>query len=155
MYSFKDSRTLNYTARQLYDLVLDVEQYNKFVPWCSKCVIISRSEHEIIADLSVKSGFITKTYRSQIKHGVENENYFIEINQLTGPFKHLYTKWLFEKKEKNSTYISFKIEFAFESELLNKLIGGIFEHASRSMIEAFEKRAKVIYGKGYSYKTAE
>lgn len=146
MRKFKDSKILGYTAKQLYELVLDVEQYDKFVPWCSKCEVISKSEGQITADLSVKSGFISKSYRSSIAHGSNLDGYFIEINQISGPFKYLDTKWYFKKMDDAKTKVDFAIDFEFESEIINMVIGGIFSNTSEKIIEAFEKRAKEIYG---------
>ncbi len=146
MRKFKDSKILQYTAKQLYDLVLDVEQYDAFVPWCSKCEVISKSEGKITADLAIKSGFISKSYRSSIVHGSNLDGFYIEINQTSGPFKYLDTKWHFKKIDDAKTKVDFAIDFEFESEIINMVIGGIFSNTSEKIIEAFEKRAKEIYG---------
>ncbi|PPR29105.1 MAG: hypothetical protein CFH32_01177, partial [Alphaproteobacteria bacterium MarineAlpha9_Bin2] len=38
------------------------------------------------------------------------------------------------------------IEFKFKSIVLQKLMGKVFEHSSKKMIDAFERRAKQLYG---------
>ncbi len=146
MHEFEDSKIMPYTAKELYDLVLDVEKYDAFVPWCSKCNIVDKSEGLITADLYVKSGFISQSYRSNITHGFKDNAYFINIAQLSGPFKYLDTKWSFKEIDKTQTQVRFTIDFEFESEIINKLIGGIFSSSSAKIMKAFEKRAKEIYG---------
>lgn len=145
MPSFSETKILNYTARQLYDLVLDVKQYPKFVPWCEECKVLSIKEREIIAEVTAAFGPFKKSYTSLIKHGTYDENYFVKVEQLTGPFEFLDTEWVFEKHDKFSSKINFNISFEFESNLVNGLISGIFENATKEMIIAFEQRAKEIY----------
>ncbi len=153
MPNFKESRILNYTQKQLYQLVLDVEKYPEFVPHCESCKIIERKEKEIITDLSVSFGFISKKYRSSVTYGVKDDQYFVNVKQISGPFKYLETKWCFDKYEENKTRIQFEIDFMFESEIINSLIGSLFEKASKTMVKAFEDRAKEIYGTHHSTKT--
>lgn len=147
MHKFQDSKTLNYSNEQLYSIVIDVEKYDEFVPWCKSCTIVSKSEGEIIADIYIKSGFVSKSYRSFIKHGKRGGEYFINISQISGPFDYLNTDWNFISESTSSTLVQFNIDFKFKSDLLNLLIGGVFDYASKEMISAFEKRAKELYGK--------
>ena len=146
MPSFSETKILNYTARQVYDLVIDVERYPEFVPWCSKCRIIETNESDIIAELEVKFGPFNKSYISKISHGHIDDAYFINISQISGPFENLDTKWKFEKNGKFSTKIYFSINFNFSSKILSKMISSVFELATKDMVNAFEDRAKEIYG---------
>lgn len=70
MPNFTDTRRLNFTARQIYDLVIDVEKYHEFVPYCSKCNITGREKNLIYADMEVSFGFYQKSYSSRIEHGI-------------------------------------------------------------------------------------
>jgi coenzyme Q-binding protein COQ10 len=146
MPQFRDSRTLEYTARQIYDLVIDIEKYPEFVPWCSRCDIVSNQESEIVADLEVSFGPFKKSYISKITHGVLEDGYYIYIEKISGQFRKLDTKWEFRKQGVSSCIVDFKIEFEFESIIASSLISGFFETATKVMIEAFEDRARSIYG---------
>jgi coenzyme Q-binding protein COQ10 len=42
-----------YTPEQLFDLVADIEKYPEFLPWCVAARILSKTDKEIVADLSV------------------------------------------------------------------------------------------------------
>lgn len=56
------------SARQMFDLVDDVESYPKFLPWCSETRVDYRDEHKTVATLhinfhSIKSHFTPRTPR--------------------------------------------------------------------------------------------
>lgn len=143
---FEEKRFLNFSAEQLYKLVLDVNNYPKFVPWCSKCKIISSEPNKIVADMDIKFGIFEDSYRSLITHKQTENGFTIEIEQLSGPFLTLDTKWSFVEKDNMSSILEFKIDFEFESNIANKIITPIFSQTTKTMIKAFEERARRIYG---------
>lgn len=57
---------LPYSPEQLYDLVADIEKYPDFLPWCAAVRILSESETEMLADLSVGYKFFRETFRSRV-----------------------------------------------------------------------------------------
>lgn len=147
MPKFSEKKVVGYTARQLYDLVLDVEKYPEFVPWCKDCEVLERKMGHIIADMMVKFSFFEKSYRSLIKHGIKEEKYFIEVEQISGPFEKLNTSWEFIKVDKLYTDISFTIDFEFKSKIIDNLVSSMFHSAAKEMIKAFERRADIVYDK--------
>jgi coenzyme Q-binding protein COQ10 len=142
---FSDSRILNYTARQLFDLVMDIEQYPTFVPWCKACKLISKSDDGIIADLTANMGIFEKTYTSLITNSAKDDTYQIDITHVKGPFKKLDTRWKFIKHNKFSTKVDFSIDFEVSSDIANKIISSMFKSAAKDIIQAFENRAMEVY----------
>ena len=51
MHSFNDTRLLPYQAELVRDIILDVEKYPEFLPWCFKATLLSKAENELIAEL--------------------------------------------------------------------------------------------------------
>ena len=49
---------VNYSATDLYEIVLDIEKYPEFIPWCNKIIIKSQKKNKIIADMIVKYKFL-------------------------------------------------------------------------------------------------
>ena len=41
----KQKVIINHSAKKIYDIVLDIEKYPEFIPWCSNVIIISKTEH--------------------------------------------------------------------------------------------------------------
>lgn len=143
---FRDSRIVNYTAEQMYDLVMDIEKYPEFVPWCNNCTILSREENYIIAELEASFGIFRKSYLSKINHGLKDSNYYVHIEKISNQLKKLDTKWEFKKENELSSLVNFEIDFELESIIANNLISSIFHNTTKTIIEAFENRARRIYG---------
>lgn len=135
---------LPYSPRQLFDLVMDVEKYPEFLPWCSAARILSRGENVVYAELAINFKGFSTHYTSKIETGPDLQ---IKVDMVEGPFKYLQNLWQFEyEQEKNLTKIEFSIDFCFESILLQKMVGAVFDKALVAMITAFGKRAEKIYG---------
>ncbi len=146
MPEFSQSKKLNHSAKQMFDLVMDIEKYPEFLPWCKKAQIIEViSENNLEADLLINFKNIFETYRSNVSFGQKDDRYFIDVKAISGPFKLLVNNWQFSEFGDKSCEINFHVEFEFNSKILTKLIGFIFKDASKKMVKAFEKRAKEIY----------
>ncbi len=80
----------------------------------------------------------------------EGGSAFVRTELLEGPFSYLTNAWLFEavqdKEGKSCTRITFDLDFRFQSSMLESMVGGVFSRATAKMVEAFEKRAEVLYG---------
>ena len=140
----------DFSAKQLFDLVMDIEKYPEFIPWCTQALILDSPKTNVtIAELNATFAGISEKYSSRIESiPPRNKNDSAEINTdiISGPFKHLHSKWSFaydDKKKK--TKVKFYIEFEFSSKMLQIFIGTMFEKTSMRMLEAFEERAKQVY----------
>jgi coenzyme Q-binding protein COQ10 len=134
---------LHYQATDLFKLVIDVENYPKFVPWCVAARIVERQPNMLRAELLVKFKGIIYKYVSLIKF---QEFELISIEQFSGPFAHLNSKWQFSEIEAHKTKLELAIDFSFKSSLLNKLSQIFFNSVSKRMSDAFIKRAQELYG---------
>lgn len=145
MPSLHQLKTLPYSVQDLSSLVLNVESYPEFLPWCGAARVISNMGKEILAELVIEFKGFNGQYQSKICHKtLLEDSYIIEVEAISGPFEYLKNTWLFTKKP-NGTEIEFSIDFHMKSGLLNKLIGAFYISASEKIIDAFEKRASVIY----------
>lgn len=147
MHSYSETRVLPYSPRQLFDLVLDIEQYPKFLPWCRAARVVSREEGSFLGELVISFSHLTERYTSRITptaptHTTEGA---INVTLVSGPFRHLDNYWRFVPHA-NGTELHFTVDFEFKSKLLNSLIGGMFARASEKMVAAFLTRAEALYG---------
>ncbi len=147
MPSLSQNKTLPYTAEQMYALVMDIEKYPEFLPWCRQAKIIKIvSENNLQADLLINFKNFFEKYRSEVKHGRSDEEiYFIEVIAIEGPFKKLVNNWKFHNLENGQCQVEFFIEFEFNSIFLTKMLGMIFERATEKMMAAFEERAREMF----------
>ena len=134
---------LPYHPDQLYDLVADVEKYPEFLPWCRATRILTKSESEIVADLSVGYKFFRETFRSRVSLTPKTR---IDVEYIQGPFHYLNNYWIFKKAGEGGTDVDFFIEFEFRNRLLQNTLQMVVESAFNQMLSAFEKRAHQVYG---------
>ena len=139
-----EKRILPYTPEQMFDLVAEVERYPDFLPWCMAARVRARKSQDnvVVADLVI--GY--KIFRERFTSRVELERpRRINVFYSEGPFKYLNNHWIFEPGE-GGCLIDFYVDFEFRSRFLQRAIGIVFNEAVRRMVDAFEKRARQLYG---------
>ena len=131
---------------QLIDLVLDIEKYPEFVPFCLGSHIYERNKEGnqtlIIADLTIGKGPFKDTYKSDVKFNNEDSN--INVTNIGGPLNHLENNWSFNET-REGTEISFDIDFEIENKFLNVLMSKSFVFGLNKIADAFQKRAEDLY----------
>jgi ribosome-associated toxin RatA of RatAB toxin-antitoxin module len=131
------------SSKQMFDLVDDVENYPKFLPWCSQTRIEFRDDKKTVATLHIK-------YHSVKSHfTTENEKEYplrMSIKLVDGPFRRLEGAWHFKPLAENACKIEFQMSYEFSSKLFEKIIGSVFGHIANTFVEAFVKRADEVYG---------
>ena len=131
---------------QLIDLVLDIEKYPEFVPFCLDSHVYEKNKEDnqtlIIADLTIGKGPFKDTYKSDVKFDKKNST--INVTNIGGPLNHLENNWKFIETE-SGTEISFDIDFEIENKFLNVLMSKSFEFGLNKIADAFQKRAEDIY----------
>ena len=146
MPALKQIKTLPYSAQKIYELVMDIEKYPEFLPWCKQAKIIQEiSKQNLHADLLINFKSFFEKYRSNVSHGKSGLNaYFVDVVAIEGPFKKLVNQWQFRDLENGECEVKFFIEFEFNSILLTKMLSPIFKKAAEKMMAAFEERAEKI-----------
>ena len=127
-------------------MVLDIEKYPEFVPWCLGGKVHSRKESsdliEIKADLKVGKRIINETYTSLVLFYKEKDK--ILVTNIDGPLTHLKNEWNF-KEINNSTQLEFEIDFELKNNILNTIMKKSFNLGLNKIADAFEKRAISLY----------
>ena len=145
MTEVRKHKKLPYLAKDIYDLVMDIERYPEFLPWCKNAKIISElSVNNLHADLLINFKGFLKKYRSDVVHNVEGDVYSVSTHAISGPFKRLYSNWKITPIDDANCDVEFYVDFEFDSKILTKLIGVIFERANEKVMNAFEERAKEV-----------
>tara|TARA_B100000315_G_scaffold167331_1_gene155871 strand:+ start:2744 stop:3193 length:450 start_codon:yes stop_codon:yes gene_type:complete len=136
------------SKKNLINMVLDIEKYPEFVPWCLGSKIYEKKDKgdtvEIIADLTIGKSFFRETYRSFVIYNKLTDT--IYVTNMEGPLKHLENKWFF-KELGNSSEIEFQIDFELKNKILNLLMNKSFDLGLIKIAEAFQKRANDLFKK--------
>lgn len=143
MTTHAEKRVVPHTPEQLYALVLDVQKYPQFLPWCMAARVKSQSESELAADLIIGFNMFRETFTSYVEF--DPDKLEIDVRYAEGPFKHLTNNWRFLPHE-DGCEIDFYVDFEFNSRLLQSVIETLFTEAVRRMVRAFEARADDLYG---------
>tara|TARA_A100001011_G_scaffold282931_1_gene293142 strand:+ start:154 stop:609 length:456 start_codon:yes stop_codon:yes gene_type:complete len=140
-------RLIECNKNQLIDLVLDIEKYPEFVPFCLNAHIYEKNNEgditSIIADLTIGKGPFKDTYKSDVKFNKIDST--INVTNIGGPLNHLKNTWHFEERE-NGTVISFNIDFEIENKFLNIVMTKSFQFGLDKIADAFQKRAEELFG---------
>ena len=131
---------------QLINLVLDIEKYPAFVPYCIDAKVHEKIDTDnfinIIADLTIGKGLFKDTYKSDVKFNKKNNS--IYVTNIDGPLKHLDNKWTF-KDHKEGTEIYFDVDFEIKNKFLNILMATSFQYGLDKIADAFQDRANQLF----------
>jgi len=126
----------------MFDLVADVASYPRFLPWCMAARIRSRTETQLVADLTIGFGPFREKFTSRVALDRPQK---VMVTYENGPFRYLNNQWNFVPSGPG-TEVDFFVDFEFRSRILQAAIGVVFNEAVRRMVNAFLKRARDVYG---------
>jgi coenzyme Q-binding protein COQ10 len=136
------------TKKNLIEMVLDIEKYPEFVPWCLggniHTIVDKGNVVEITADLTIGKSFFSETYKSFVVYDKSADS--IHVTNLGGPLKHLENKWNF-RQAGDSSEIDFHVDFELKNKILNILMIKTFDMGLKKIADAFEKRANELFNK--------
>jgi coenzyme Q-binding protein COQ10 len=137
-----EKRTLSYTPDQMFALVADVGKYPQFLPWCVGARVRTKTETELVADLTIGFGPFRESFTSRVQLDHPHK---VVVKYENGPFRYLNNQWTFDP-DPVGCRVSFFVDFEFRSRLLQSAIGVVFNEAVRRMVNAFLTRARAVYG---------
>lgn len=147
MTKITESKIMPFSAQQIYDLVINIEDYPKFLPWCRNANIIKKiTINNFHAELLINFKNIFEKYTSDVTFNkISEQHYIVEAKAIKGPFKSLINRWEIYVVDSHRAKVDFFLEFEFNSLILTKMLGAIFSSATQKMINAFEERAEELY----------
>ncbi len=139
-------RLIETEKKNLVDLVLDIDKYPSFIPYCIDSKVFERNDKGddifIIADLTIGKGIFKDTYKSNVRYNKKDDT--IYVTNIDGPLKYLENKWNFTQK-KNITEVSFEVDFELKNKFLNILMTKSFTYGLNKIADAFQKRAEDLF----------
>ena len=136
------------SKKNLIEMVLDIEKYPEFVPWCLDGKIHDKIDKgdtiEIKADLTIGKSFFKDTYKSFVIYNKSEDS--IHVTNINGPLKHLENEWFF-RQDGDSSEVEFQVDFELKNKILNILMIKSFDLGLKKIANAFEKRAIQLFEK--------
>ena len=139
-------RLIEIEKKNLIDLVLDIDKYPNFIPYCINSKVYERNvkgeDIYIIADLTIGKGIFKDTYKSDVRFNKKEDT--IYVTNIDGPLKYLENRWYFNQKG-NMTEVSFDVDFELKNKFLNILMTKSFTYGLNKIADAFQKRAEELF----------
>jgi coenzyme Q-binding protein COQ10 len=146
MSSASVKKIISCSKKNLIDMVLDIEKYPDFVPWCLEGKINEKEDHkeftQIKAELRVGKKFLNEVYSSLVLYSKKEDK--IIVTNINGPLKHLKNEWRFKQINKK-TLLEFSIDFELKNNFLNLIMKNSFNFGLNKITDAFENRAKKLF----------
>lgn len=137
------SAQVPFSASRMFDLVADIESYPRFLPWCRGARVVPQGDGEVEATLEIAKGPLRKSFttRNRLHPGRR-----IDLQLVQGPFRHLEGHWLFEDLGEAGSKVSLELEFDVGGALLRRTLGPVFSEIANTLVDAFCRRARSVYG---------
>ena len=139
-------RLIEADKQKLIELVLDIEKYKDFIPYCLDSKVYERNDKGdkifIVADLTIGKGIFKDTYKSDVKYNKLNNT--IYVTNIDGPLRYLENVWKFTEKD-NITEVSFDVDFKLKNKFLNILMTKSFNYGLNKIADAFQNRAEELF----------
>ncbi len=151
MPSFSTTRRVPFTPRQMFDLVADVERYPQFLPLCEALTVKNRGSDGgrpvMVCEMTVGYHAIRESFTSRVV--LDEANLTVHAGSVpehpSGPFRRIENRWVF-KPAPGGCDVEFFIAYEFKSTMLAMLVGSLFDRVFRRYTQAFEDRARAVYG---------
>lgn len=144
MHHITHSALVPYRAGEMYALVIDINAYQEFLPWCDGSEVLTRDGNEVTASLHVRYGALNRSFSTRNTLHPDEK---LVMDLLDGPFSHLHGVWRFQALGQTGSRISLDMDFQFSSRMLDMVAAPAFTKIADGLVEAFCRRAVERYGK--------
>ena len=146
MKSVNKSVLIWYSAQEMYALVIDVERYPDFLPWCDKARVLEQHESGMTAEVGLAFAGFHQSFTTQNTHVPDRE---VHLKLVSGPFSKLDGIWRFTPvgtPDQRACRVELELQYGFDSVALRSLVGPVFDKVANTLVDAFVKRADQVYG---------
>jgi ribosome-associated toxin RatA of RatAB toxin-antitoxin module len=144
----KKSVLLWYSPREMYDLVTQVSDYPKFLPWCEKAEVLEEHPDGMTARLTLRYAGMRHAFTTRNTH-VPGERVVVKL--VDGPFSMLEGEWRFLPLPSGedgppACKVELDLRYAFASSTLQALVSPVFDRIANTLVDSFVKRAEQVHG---------
>lgn len=126
----------------MFSVVMDVDAYTTFLPWCAASKLVSKSDTEIVGKLEVSKGGIRRTMTTRNRIEPPHKMY---IELIDGPFREFSGLWTFQALGDSGCKVTLRLKFEVDGRLMGFALGRVFNAAADKMVDAFCERAEKVY----------
>lgn len=153
MFKFAHSEIVKTNIDKVFNIIINVEDYSSFIPWCKSVEVLSADKNEIKTKVNLKCMFFEKSYESITKYNIINKDkeeqlykkIDIDIFSDDEIFTKMESKWSIVQLKEEETKVDFSIELEFLNDVYNTLLKPFFSIACDKIMKSFLD--KVNYNK--------
>jgi ribosome-associated toxin RatA of RatAB toxin-antitoxin module len=149
----RKSILLWYSPREMYDLVVAVDRYPQFLPWCERAEVLEESGDTMTARLHLAYAGVHHAFTTRNKQ-VPARSVLVQL--VDGPFSLLDGTWQFipigragsesAEGDESACRIEFELNYAFASRPLEAVLSPVFDKVANTFVDRFVQRAEQVYG---------
>ena len=149
MKSVHKSVLIWYSAEEMFNLVIDVDKYAQFLPWCDHAKVVTMTPTGMQAEVGIAMAGVKQTFTTQNTHVKQATGLQIAMKLVNGPFSNLEGAWDFTPvgdAAQRACKTELRLHYGFDNPVLAALVGPVFDKIAASLVDAFVKRADQVYG---------
>jgi ribosome-associated toxin RatA of RatAB toxin-antitoxin module len=128
-------------AGHLFDLIEAAEHYPQFLPWCAGAQIVERSDSIVSADIQVRWHGVNFELRTR---NAKQRPASMAIHLERGPFRRFEGQWQLTALTDEACKVAFTLDYDFNSAMMTRVAGPVFDRIADTMVDAFVQRALVV-----------
>tara|TARA_Y100000748_G_C15466306_1_gene477019 strand:+ start:269 stop:706 length:438 start_codon:yes stop_codon:yes gene_type:complete len=132
------SEAINVNKDMIFDLINNVDNYRKFLPWCSDSSIISNENNKMVAEIEISKSLVNWKFKTENTY---KKNKIINLKLIDGPFSHLEGYWKFDELDDYNTKVTLYLEYKFDNKLIEMSIKPVFSGIMSSILDSFISEA--------------
>lgn len=134
---------LPYPARQLFDLVNDVQAYPEYMEGCVGAEVLYADEQLMEARLDLARGGIRQSFSTR---NILEPPHAISLELLDGPFDQFRGRWEFKALGEAACKVTLDLEFTVNSVVVGAAATRLFDRVTNNLVDALGRRARQLYG---------
>jgi ribosome-associated toxin RatA of RatAB toxin-antitoxin module len=142
-----------YSPREMYDLVVAVDRYPQFLPWCERAEVLEETADTVTARLHLAYAGVRHAFTTRNTHVAARS---VVVQLVDGPFSMLDGIWQFHPigragataadGEESACRIEFELDYAFANRPLESVLSPVFDKVANTLVDRFVQRAESVYG---------
>lgn len=135
-----------YSPEEMFSLVVGVEQYPQFLPWCDHARVLEQDAEGMVAEVGIALSGLRQTFVTRNTHEAGRR---VQMRLVKGPFSRLDGDWHFQPVgdgSQRACRVELLLNYGFDSKTLAALVGPVFDRIASTLVDAFVKRAEQVYG---------
>ncbi|QKX02710.1 type II toxin-antitoxin system RatA family toxin [Wolbachia endosymbiont of Litomosoides sigmodontis] len=144
LHQYKEQDIFLCLPDKVFQVVIDIEKYPDFVPWCKAVYLKKKINNQVVVDLTAAFHGIKGRYTSEVTFLSPNgtNEGWIKVVSSNGIFKRLYNEWKFVLIDEKKTMVKFYIEFEFKSSSFSILLNSVYKYTQSKIVAAFKDRVE-------------